>query len=750
MLLSRESGKVSYLAVLAAFGLTLALIGGSGVLAYQNAQAQDETTAVVIHAQGVLHALDQIETTMIDAETGQRGYLLTADDRFLEPWLAATGRGRVNAIVRPPVHALLAEVRRAMPHGSAERDLLVRAEELARVKLAELERTIALRGAGRVDDALAIVREGYGKRTMDDLRGVIGALRIQERRQLERSEEARRLALQRATISGIAGCVAALFAIGVLVVATRRAERALVRREREFRMLADHMSQHAWTLDAQGRFLWFNRRWKDYTGLPEGDLQAQWLAAIDHPLHRERVERGLRDAVAAGQAWEDTFPLRARDGAWRWFLVRAEPIRGRDGRIRRWFGTNTDIDDRLRLEQELKEGNRRKDEFIATLAHELRNPLAPIQGGLELMRISPAFPSPLVRTREIMHRQLAHLVRLIDDLLDVSRISSGRLALQKRTIALGAVIDCALESNRSLVELSGHVLQVQVAPDPLFVDGDPVRLSQVLANLLSNAAKYTPDGGHVRIVAEREGSQAKLSVIDDGIGVAPDTLPYIFDLFSQAPGTRDAVRHSGQNGQSGIGIGLGIARRLVEMHGGTLSAASAGPGRGSTFTIRLPLAESAPAAPASAAPRMADMADSRLEDGLRGDALRGDALRILILDDNVDAAQTLGTLLGLAGHDVTLAHTGKDAIALGRGDPFDIAFLDIGLPDMTGYDVARALRALPAGPGMCLVALTGWGAPADRLRSKEAGIDRHLTKPVTLQMLAETLPQLRLPEGAGA
>jgi PAS domain S-box-containing protein len=747
MLLSRESGSVHYVAVIAAFGLTLALIAGGGVLAYRNARAQDETTAVVIQAQEALRALDRIEATIVDAETGQRGYLLTGDENFLDPWLAATRRGHAGGDDRLPVETLLARVR-ARIGGGSEQALLAHAARLIWEKLEELAQTIELRRAGHIAEALAIVREGRGKRSMDALRGVLAELRAAERSRLEGSERARAVALRRATVSGVAGCVAALLAIGVLLATTRRAQRSLLRREREFHMLADHMNQHAWTLNAAGGFLWFNRRWQDYTGQPGTDLGAEWAAATGHPLHRERVERGLRGAIAEGQAWEDTFPLRASDGTWRWFLVRAEPIRGRDGRIRRWFGTHTDIDDRLRLEQELKEGNRRKDAFIATLAHELRNPLAPIQGGLELMRISPAFPAPLVRTREIMHRQLSHLVRLIDDLLDVSRISSGRIELQRRTVALGAIVDCALESNRGLVELSGHVLEADVAPDPLLVDGDPVRLSQVLTNLLSNAAKYTPAGGHVRIVARREGSDALLQVIDDGIGIDAAALPHVFDLFSQPPGA-GAARQSGQHGHSGIGIGLGIARRLVEMHGGTLSAASAGPDLGSTFTIRLPLAF----APAAAAPAMPTPPPAPVPavppPAPAAEPAAAGTRRILILDDNVDAAQTLGTLLGLAGHAVTLAHTGRDAIALCRNAGFDIAFLDIGLPDMTGYDVARALRDLPAGPGMCLVALTGWGAPADRLRSREAGIDRHLTKPVTLRTLADVLPQLPLPESAG-
>jgi PAS domain S-box-containing protein len=490
-------------------------------------------------------------------------------------------------------------------------------------------------------------------------------------------------------------------------------------------MLADNMSQHAWTLTPDGDFLWFNLRWSQYTGLdPARDRREQWAEATSHPVHRDRVASGLRHAVATGSAWEDIFPLRAADGSYQWFLVRALPIRTPDGKVKHWFGTNTNIDERLRLEQELKDGNRRKDEFIATLAHELRNPLAPVQAGLELMKLNPNFPPPLVKTREIMGRQLAHLVRLIDDLLDVSRISSGKLDLQLETIALREVIENALETSRLHIESSGHTLEVELPAEPMMVHGDMVRLAQVVGNLLNNGAKYTPDGGVVRISVERDGAEAVIQVSDNGIGIDSEMLPHIFDLFSQAPSGRE--RRKG-----GIGIGLSIARRLVQLHGGSLTAESDGLGAGSIFTIRLPLA--AMPAPVAANPD----AD--------GDAGGRQAMRVLILDDNVDAAETFGTLLEIAGHHVTLAHTGQEAINLAPRLQPDIAFLDIGLPDMTGYDVATALRRIPALAGTRLVALTGWGAPQDRQKSRDAGFDQHLTKPVTLDVLATILPDLAMP-----
>jgi two-component system CheB/CheR fusion protein len=605
---------------------------------------------------------------------------------------------------------------------SIEDILLDRVDVLVRGKLDELYETIALHDAGKVEQALAIVREGRGKHLMDGLRMTLSDMRAEERRQLELSEFERNRTALAAQVSAIVACGVSLVAIGLLIAATRRRDLELLRGKERFEMLADHISQHAWTLDENGHFEWFNLRWKEYTGLTGDDLDGQWRAVSDHPAHRDRVQQGLRHAVDAGESWQDIFPLHARDGSWHWFLVCAVAIHDNDGKVKHWFGTCTNIDDRWQLEQELKDGNRRRDEFIATLAHELRNPLAPVQAGLELMRINPSFPAQLDNTREIMARQLKHLVRLIDDLLDVSRISTGKLELVRQTVPVRNIIDNALEVSRLHIESSGHTLDVCVAPETLIVHADPVRLAQVLSNLLNNAAKYTPGGGLIRLVVERDANDVSICVIDNGIGIDPAVLPNIFDLFSQ--GTAGSDRRQG-----GIGIGLSIARKLVEMHGGRLIAKSAGLGQGSCFVVRLPLAraENPVAVPPLLTPTSASNVPAR---------------RILILDDNVDAAETLGALLSLLGHTVQLAHTGTDAVTLAQRFLPEIAFLDIGLPDISGYDVARQLRRDPGLQGIYLVALTGWGAAADRANSADAGFDLHLTKPVAMDLLKETIPDL--------
>lgn len=715
-LISRRSALIGALIV------TVALIVASGMLGYVNSLAQDRTATVVIRTHKILAALNQIETTMTDAETGQRGYLLSGDRQFLEPYAAAVGTGHVAYIRRAPIHELLSSIRSLISPQSTEAVLLNRVDVLVRNKLAELKRTIALYEDGKREQALALVRAGQGKRIMDALRLTLSNLRGEERRQLEQSERQRRHAARNAHVSTLLASVVSLLAIALLVTSVRRRDRNLALERERFEMLANHISQHAWILDAKGHFEWFNLRWREFTGLTGDDLDGQWRSVSDHPAHRDRVQQGLHHAVQAGEAWQDIFPLRARDGSWHWFLASAAPIRDPGGQVLRWFGTCTNIDERWRLEQELKDGNRRRDEFIATLAHELRNPLAPIQAGLELMRVSPAFPKQLSNTRDIMARQLKHLVRLIDDLLDVSRISAGKLALVRKPVPLGSVVDTALEASRLHIDAFGHTLDVSLPAEPLVVDADPVRLAQVLGNLLNNAAKYTPDGGSIRLVAQRDGNEASICIIDNGIGIDPAVLPDIFDLFSQASEGSDRR-------QGGIGIGLSIARKLVEMHGGSLIARSAGLGHGSCFLVRLPLAH-ADAPPDSSLP---------LTPLDTANAIRR---RILILDDNVDAAETLGALLGHMGHVVELAHTGQEAIALAPRFAPDIAFLDIGLPDMSGYDVARQLRREPRLAGVRLVALTGWGAAADRVNSADAGFDAHLTKPVSLEGLGEAMPDL--------
>ncbi|QEL14918.1 PAS domain S-box protein [Limnoglobus roseus] len=359
------------------------------------------------------------------------------------------------------------------------------------------------------------------------------------------------------------------------------------------------------------------------------------------------------------------------------------------------------------LYRTLQDQDRRKDEFLATLAHELRNPLAPVRNGVQILRATLPGDDRTGKTLSMMDRQLGHMVHLVDDLMDVARVSSGKVVLRKERVELRAVVDAAVESTRQTVEAGGHELAVDLPAEPLVFDADKTRLVQVLANLLSNAAKYTPHGGRIAVSARRADGHAEVRVADTGVGITAEMLPKVFEMFTQ-------VGTSLERSQGGLGIGLTLVKRLVEMHGGSVSAESPGPGRGSTFVVRLPLADAATPLPSTGPPEETPAAAR---------------LRVLVVDDNVDAAVSLAMLLEMKGHEVRVAHDGPDALrVLGSYRP-RLVVLDIGLPGMTGYEVARRIRASTELEGVALAALTGWGQDEDRRRSRAAGFDYHLTKP---------------------
>jgi signal transduction histidine kinase len=369
---------------------------------------------------------------------------------------------------------------------------------------------------------------------------------------------------------------------------------------------------------------------------------------------------------------------------------------------------------------EREEAAQRKDEFLATLAHELRNPLAPIRNSVNLLRLSGAAAQPAGQMWEMMDRQVEHMVRLVDDLMDVSRLTRGRIELRREAVSLADVIAAAVETSRPLIEAARHRLDVSLPPEPLVVEADPMRLAQVFSNLLNNAVKYTDAGGRIRISAARDDGAAVVTVSDTGIGMSPDALSRVFDMFVQAD-ARDS------RAQTGLGIGLTLVRRLVELHGGSVVARSEGPGRGSQFAVRLPLTrkETLPAHPAASAARKI-----------------GGLPRVMVVDDNADAADSLAALLQLLGADVRITHDGQTALeALGAFNPAAV-FLDLGMPGMDGYETARRMRARPETRKTKIIALTGWGQERDRRQTEAAGFDHHLVKPADLSALRALLASL--------
>ena len=382
--------------------------------------------------------------------------------------------------------------------------------------------------------------------------------------------------------------------------------------------------------------------------------------------------------------------------------------------------------DRRRVEEdlrqvaaELSEADRRKNEFLATLAHELRNPLAPIRNGLQLMHLAGDDPQIIKESLPLMERQVKHMVRLIDDLMDVSRITLGKLELRKERVELASVIRNAVETSRPLIEESRHELAVTPSSMPIYVDADMTRLAQVFSNLLNNAAKYTEQGGEIALIVERNDNDAVNSVRDNGIGIPPEMLAQVFDPFTQ-------VDRSLERAQGGLGIGLTLVKRLVEMHGGSIEARSGGQRMGSEFVVRLPTV-------------LALESEAALGDGHISPTTQSAGRRILVVDDNRDSARTLARLLEIIGHEARTAHDGGEAVATAEAYHPEVILLDIGLPVMNGYEVARTIRRHPWGTDIVIVALTGWGQAEDRKRSKEVGIDHHLVKPVEPQALLDLL-----------
>ncbi|QIE23677.1 Sensor histidine kinase RcsC [Caballeronia sp. SBC1] len=379
-------------------------------------------------------------------------------------------------------------------------------------------------------------------------------------------------------------------------------------------------------------------------------------------------------------------------------------------------------------EQALQLADRRKDEFLATLAHELRNPLAPIQTVVELLRTKHFDDDQVIWSRGVLERQVGHIARLVDDLLEVSRVAEGKLELRKERIELNEAIRQALESSRGVIEASSHRLIVEVPPEPIFLDADPVRLSQIIQNLINNAAKYTPAGGTITLSAIRDADEAVICVRDTGIGIAAEHLPTIFGIFAQlAPGL--------SRSQGGLGIGLSLVRSLTERHGGTVSASSGGVGRGSEFVVRLPVAAVAPASSSQAA---MDDSNPSVEA-----APACESWRIMIIDDSVDAAVSLAMLLDLDGHATRIAYDGAGALQLIAQAPSDVILLDIGLPDINGYDLAKQIRERPDGDHILLIALTGWSQEQDKQDAAAAGFDMHFTKPVDYRRLLAVLNEFR-------
>jgi PAS domain S-box-containing protein len=524
----------------------------------------------------------------------------------------------------------------------------------------------------------------------------------------------------RAWTPGEADLLAQIAERTLFAVESARAAAAL-RESRDVLALAMGAGQMgAWSRDVVNNIVWWSPELEAIAGLPPGGFAGseEGFYALVHEEDRAPVAQAIELALRSRTDYKVEFRYRHGSGQWRWMEGRGRAVYAPDGEPRMLYGLGIDITERRRAVEELQDADRRKDEFLATLAHELRNPLAPITSGLHILRVTDGRGEAAAQARAVMERQVAQMARLVDDLLDVARISTGKTELRREAMDLADAVRDAVDTSGPLVTAGGQTLTVTLPSTPMVVSADRTRMAQVFANLLNNSAKFSAPHQPIAITVEREGDEAVVRVRDWGVGIHPENLPRIFDMFRQAgsPGGRS---------KGGLGIGLFLVKRMVEMHGGRVEAHSGGPGLGSEFVVRLPGVQGvAPALP-------------RASNG--NAAARVATRRILVVDDNVDAASLLATMLEIHGHETRLAHDGPEAMAVAGDYRPDVVVLDIGLPTIDGHETAKWIRQQPWGRDILLVAVTGWGHPEERRRSKEAGFDHHLVKPADPMMLADLI-----------
>jgi PAS domain S-box-containing protein len=702
----------------AAAALVIAFILVNGGLTLRNIVRLHRTTESTEASYRAILGASRVLSTIKDAETGQRGFLITGDSEYLKPHADGVGA----------VHRALDSLDLLTAGTPRHNDLVPALRKATESKLAELDTTLQLREASGFAAAQRVVLEGEGKQLMDSIRAMVTTIQADERQLLadrrQVAARSRTTALGSAVIATLVGLLLAWFCIALWrreAEARARSARAIEAEKELFRITIASIGDAVITTDPEGRVTSLNAVAEELTGWKRTE-------AVSHPLDRvfvivnedtrEPVEnpalRALREGIIVGLANHTV--LIGRDGTDRPIDDSAAPIRDSAGVVRGAVLVFRDITERKRTEAALRDADRRKDEFMAVLAHELRNPLAPLQNAAAILR-SEADAKPEVRRAiDIIGRQTGQMARLVDDLLDVSRITRGAISLRKRPMDLSQAVADAIEGVRPALEQRGHRLTVSLPDRPVLLEADPMRVTQVLLNLLHNAVKFTHPAGRIDLAGAVVGSVVVIRLRDTGIGISPEHMETVFDMFAQGDGAPGGAH-------GGLGVGLALARGLVQLHAGSLTAKSDGAGHGSEFTVELPLATTSAG---TGAPARADGAPPPAQRGAR---------RVLVVDDNVDAAESLAELVRLSGHTVRTAHDGREALGLATSFAPDLVLLDIGLPGMNGFDVAREIRQMPRGDTVVLVAVTGWGQEDVRRRSAEAGFNHHLTKPIDLDAL---------------
>ena len=496
-----------------------------------------------------------------------------------------------------------------------------------------------------------------------------------------------------------------------------RRDEALRDAQEQLHLITDSMSALVTRCTPDLKYSWVSKPYADWLGIARDEIIGAPIDKVIGPAAFQVLLPYYQSALK-GETVRLELEINYQTTGPRWVNAVYTPTFGAAGEPDGWVGVVIDIDAQKRSEEALRVTDRRKDNFLAVLAHELRNPLAPLRNSLEILKRSDTNSALNQQARNTMERQLSHMVRLVDDLLDLSRINSDKLELQKQPVALSEVVSLAVETVRPLIAAAGHELVIDLPHEPMQLNADTVRLSQAFSNLLNNACKYTDRGGRISLTAVRENGQVVVAICDNGVGIPADLSPKIFEMFTQA---NHSMRQHG-----GLGIGLALVKRLVEMHDGEVSAGENPSGPGSEFRVRLPLiAASVHQEIPSERPSVSPAVDA--------------PLRVLVVDDNADSAETLSLLLELVGYEVSSAHDGEQALEMARELKPDVVLLDIGLPKMNGYDVARHIRREPWGSRPILVAITGWGQTEDKELSSAAGFDHHLVKPVEPDALLKLL-----------
>jgi PAS domain S-box-containing protein len=699
--------------------VVVAIILANTALSYRNTVQLYAAADGLAHSERVQAALEQVLTSAAEAETGQRGYVITGNTRYLEPFTAA--EHRIDAEV-----SRLAQLTRDNAEQEAE---VPRLQRFIVQKLDELRLIIAVRKENGSDAANALVLTDRGRLAMDSLHAVVSRMENRERGMIAEQTEAYVQSRDWAVSAGLAAGFTALVLVTAFVMLQQRSIRsralaanALFEQKELFRTTLASIGDAVIATDRGARVTFLNPVAEALTGWKSHEADGEPLASVFEIVNEETrapvqnpALRALRDGAIV--ALQNHTVLIAKSGTETPIDDSAAPIRDAQGTMTGAVLIFRDISERKSAERALRDADRRKDEFLAVLAHELRNPLAPMRNALEMVRLSADDPAVLSTVRGTMERQVDHMVRLTDDLLDVSRITRNRLELRRKPVDLSIVVHRAMESTDPLLKERRHTVTLALPSVPLLVNADEGRLAQVLYNLLGNAAKYTHPGGRIHVRAMRDGADAVITVSDNGIGIAHENLQSVFEMFTQ-------VDASLERSQGGLGIGLTLSRRIVELHGGTIEAASEGPDKGSTLTVRLHAQdEDAPIAEPGA-PRTFALARGR---------------RVLIADDNRDSADTLAAMLEMVGHDVRVCYDGVNALTQAELFRPEVMLLDIGMPVLNGLELAARIRERPWGARMRLIALTGWGQPEDLKRSQRAGFDHHLVKPVELSRLQELI-----------